>query len=107
MAEKIQPLLRLDPADGAVMATIDHIMCAGPAVDEEQRVGVAQVEHHHRVGHAGRRDVDPRFGDDCRRIARLRSEEHTSELQSLMRISYAVLCLKNKTQTHTTDAAPQ
>src|SRR3546814_10355610 len=36
-----------------------------------------------------------------------RSEEHTSELQSLMRISYAVLCLKNKkirpyhTKSHT------
>src|SRR3546814_1235297 len=31
-----------------------------------------------------------------------RSEEHTSELQSLMRISYAVLCLKKKTyKTHT------
>src|SRR3546814_5123819 len=29
----------------------------------------------------------------------LRSEEHTSELQSLMRISYAVFCLKTKTQT--------
>src|SRR3546814_7950259 len=28
----------------------------------------------------------------------VRSEEHTSELQSLMRISYAVLCLKKKTQ---------
>src|SRR3546814_1835261 len=28
-----------------------------------------------------------------------RSEEHTSELQSLMRISYAVLCLKKKIQT--------
>src|SRR3546814_3023769 len=28
-----------------------------------------------------------------------RSEEHTSELQSLMRISYAVCCLKKKTQT--------
>src|SRR3546814_7581813 len=27
----------------------------------------------------------------------MRSEEHTSELQSLMRISYAVLCLKKKT----------
>src|SRR3546814_9181524 len=27
-----------------------------------------------------------------------RSEEHTSELQSLMRISYAVFCLKKKTQ---------
>src|SRR3546814_1348476 len=30
----------------------------------------------------------------------LRSEEHTSELQSLMRISYAVFCLKKKTQHH-------
>src|SRR3546814_1077413 len=36
-----------------------------------------------------------------------RSEEHTSELQSLMRISYAVFCLKKKTKhkkhSHTTD----
>src|SRR3546814_2774863 len=30
-----------------------------------------------------------------------RSEEHTSELQSLMRNSYAVLCLKKNTKTHT------
>src|SRR3546814_5135606 len=30
-----------------------------------------------------------------------RSEEHTSELQSLMRISYAVFCLKKKNQTYT------
>src|SRR3546814_6398439 len=30
-----------------------------------------------------------------------RSEEHTSELQSLMRISYAVFCLKKKTIKHT------
>src|SRR3546814_4462760 len=30
-----------------------------------------------------------------------RSEEHTSALQSLMRISYAVFCLKNKTREHT------
>src|SRR3546814_8437213 len=34
-----------------------------------------------------------------RRLERtMRSEEHTSELQSLMRISYAVFCLKKKTQ---------
>src|SRR3546814_7147337 len=32
----------------------------------------------------------------------MRSEEHTSELQSLMRISYAVFCWKNKT-THKTE----
>src|SRR3546814_9198161 len=32
---------------------------------------------------------------------RVRSEEHTSELQSLMRISYAVFCLKKKKKTKT------
>src|SRR3546814_8776852 len=32
----------------------------------------------------------------------LRSEEHTSELQSLMRISYAVFCLQQNTTQHTT-----
>src|SRR3546814_9685672 len=35
--------------------------------------------------------------DAERHIPALRSEEHTSELQSLMRISYAVFCLKKKT----------
>src|SRR3546814_10435185 len=35
------------------------------------------------------------------RSAMNRSEEHTSELQSLMRISYAVFCLKKTTTTHT------
>src|SRR3546814_8480188 len=34
-------------------------------------------------------------------LRRLRSKEHTSELQSLMRISYAVFCLKKKNKTHT------
>src|SRR3546814_10078792 len=34
-----------------------------------------------------------------------RSEEHTSELQSLMRISYAVFCLKKKKYTHTPKSA--
>src|SRR3546814_7318745 len=34
------------------------------------------------------------------RLVAQRSEEHTSELQSLMRISYAVFCLKKKTKTH-------
>src|SRR3546814_3858254 len=39
-----------------------------------------------------------RFG----REFEVRSEEHTSELQSLMRISYAVFCLKNKTKLQAT-----
>src|SRR3546814_9777285 len=46
-----------------------------------------QVLHHRHV----RQGVDRHF--------LFRSEEHTSELQSLMRTSYAVLCLNNKTHT--------
>src|SRR3546814_3810142 len=42
------------------------------------------------------RDVHPPSAGD----ARERSEEHTSELQSLMRISYAVFCLKKKRTHH-------
>src|SRR3546814_8580926 len=37
-----------------------------------------------------------------RRVGLERSEEHTSELQSLMRISYAVFCLKKKQHTQET-----
>src|SRR3546814_8242134 len=45
---------------------------------------------------------DGEFHSFTRQAARLeRSEEHTSELQSLMRISYAVFCLKKK-HTHMT-----
>src|SRR3546814_3979271 len=40
----------------------------------------------------------PQFFD----LSTRRSEEHTSELQSLMRISYAVFCLKNKISKYTT-----
>src|SRR3546814_4545568 len=69
-------------------------------VDRDRRVDPERREH-------------PRRRDDqaaalYRRNSRLRvrtaerSEEHTSELQSLMRISYAVFCLKKKTLTNTT-----
>src|SRR3546814_9967227 len=51
------------------------------------------------------RDTEAEILESIRRLARgrttlvARSEEHTSELQSLMRISYAVFCLKKKKKT--------
>src|SRR3546814_7744220 len=45
-----------------------------------------------------RRDRSNRCGAGRTKRLHVRSEEHTSELQSLMRISYAVLCLQKKTQ---------
>src|SRR3546814_7566889 len=65
-------------------------LCASPANMNEKRLidgfhpGAAVYAAHRYC--ASRRGADP-----CR------SEEHTSELQSLMRISYAVFCLKKKT----------
>src|SRR3546814_3822807 len=46
-----------------------------------------------RSAPAGLLGLEPHLDD---RLVELRSEEHTSELQSLMRISYAVFCLKKK-----------
>src|SRR3546814_5845303 len=59
-----------------------------------QRPGEPSIEMHQRGSYLVRHLV--------RGFAiSLRSEEHTSELQSLMRISYAVFCLKKKKQQHT------
>src|SRR3546814_6063447 len=56
-----------------------------------------------RIARAGRRrEAVARHGRrQGRRRADSRSEEHTSELQSLMRISYAVFCLKKKNDNKT------
>src|SRR3546814_2399708 len=71
-------------------------------------LGLAELVDLHHPGHDGaaRRLPDERAreaaGEQKRAERReppvLRSEEHTSELQSLMRISYAVFCLKKKRQ---------
>src|SRR3546814_4946145 len=73
-------------------------------VDQDRSLGedALLVEGRHR--HCAGQDVEqaPGHGRSHRTaVAGLleRSEEHTSELQSLMRISYAVFCLKKKTTT--------
>src|SRR3546814_7899368 len=87
-----------------------------PAGDREQRHSEAgDHEQHHATGaeeaaamqreHAGADLLSPvavvvaLVRDRLQRPAVERSEEHTSELQSLMRISYAVFCLKKKKNT--------
>src|SRR3546814_2818991 len=50
------------------------------------------------LGHLRRLPEGEPLSEILRQFVRARSEEHTSELQSLMRISYAVFCLKKKKQ---------
>src|SRR3546814_7741374 len=78
-----------------LLAVHDVAVVAVLAGGGAQRKGIGAAG---RLGHAERLQAQGAGGDAGR------SEEHTSELQSLMRISYAVSCLKkNKTQpTHNT-----
>src|SRR3546814_1306245 len=62
-------------------------------IDADRDVGGRTTQPGHDLGHQGRGDIVG--GDQFER-----SEEHTSELQSLMRISYAVFCLKTKNKRH-------
>src|SRR3546814_2389896 len=52
-----------------------------------------------RSGQSDFESIECRWAKTRRQYMTPRSEEHTSELQSLMRISYAVFCLKKKTKT--------
>src|SRR3546814_8075189 len=89
-----QKIVKRWPADP------QHLGCAGnialsPGNGAADRLPVSHFPHGLQI-------------DDVSRIlilaikVEIRSEEHTSELQSLMRISYAVFCLKKKkTKKHT------
>src|SRR3546814_6185625 len=93
-----------------------HFICAAEYVDDK---GVLDRNSRRNLGSAGIVRVNPLSPTDLsvQRVRDVnygyqsvgglimtgvlaRSEEHTSELQSLMRISYAVFCLKKKTKTH-------
>src|SRR3546814_2959313 len=69
-----------------LLASFDPSICAVQAGKQAKRVGTV---------------IDNRTIARAARSVRRRSEEHTSELQSLMRISYAVFCLKKKKKTKT------
>src|SRR3546814_2002799 len=85
---------------GLAHADADHAAAAG----EQQPAGAGKVAVEPgadgvQPAGLGVEDAAAAGGQRCI----VRSEEHTSELQSLMRISYAVFCLKKKKHNATTD----
>src|SRR3546814_2390794 len=84
-------------ADGVRRAVPDNrpVVGARLAVDAEPRHPLCRRGRPARRG-AQRRPRGDRLSGDRSADRVARSEEHTSELQSLMRISYAVFCLKKK-----------
>src|SRR3546814_2112470 len=74
----------------------------GSQEGQYQARAVRQVDRQEVDVHVAAAQQHVGAADQCRTDDDRRSEEHTSELQSLMRISYAVFCLKKKTKnTHT------
>src|SRR3546814_2915564 len=86
----------------------ERVVAGGGGLDLRQAPAAGLVEAHEvgvrrqHPGHGGAeavqagaaRDVGVRHGDVARDRTAHRSEEHTSELQSLMRTSYAAFCFK-------------
>src|SRR3546814_4504519 len=79
------PYTTLFRSDLFVTSDIDPQQLVEPDEMIHVHMGNEDVSYTQQVSRAERRE---------------RSEEHTSELQSLMRISYAVFCLKKKTNEH-------
>src|SRR3546814_5467622 len=83
--------------DGTRVAVMINV--AAPSdldeLDPESCDGIGLVRTEFLVANGALRDEERQFA----LYRDLRSDEHTSELQSLMRISYAVFCLKNNTNT--------
>src|SRR3546814_3259151 len=104
-AQGEDPLLLVLPSDHVVRdapAFREAVRAAAPVAEQGALVTFGIVPESAETGFGY---IQSEAGDGVRRVLRFvekpdaRSEEHTSELQSLMRISYAVLCLtQNNTQ---------
>src|SRR3546814_6440995 len=90
-----------------------HRLEATYRLDQHLQLAVVGLEHVVQIFHLPVLGFRRQFAfafqlSDCCAVAgclvgiEFRSEEHTSELQSLMRISYAVFCLKKKKTTNST-----
>src|SRR3546814_2934210 len=90
----VDPFAQSHPLSGQRVATLTHTLQSSPAWDAPTDPALEEAFERVKAKLEG-------YVDDPRQtlIASPRSEEHTSELQSLMRNSYAVFCLKKKTKT--------
>src|SRR3546814_7666212 len=101
---------RFDDAERVVDA-LQALVCADPQKGDRNVSVLAEMRAMISL-HRGRSGEQEAYGNIPQQLATFmaavtyaadgrnpwRSEEHTSELQSLMRISYAVFCLKKKTK---------
>src|SRR3546814_1309810 len=114
IAETVKPNTPHDPlpkgSEELALGRLDHFRNAdGKSPTADIRVEMQKTMQRHAAVFRN----DELLGEGVTEIAKVyqrmqdRSEEHTSELQSLMRISYAVFCLKKKNTNITTHTLQQ
>src|SRR3546814_8872643 len=88
---------------GLLHRSLGHRCCAFPLPRNGSCAPPRRSGHRrHRSSSRPRREVCQAVAaPPLQLLGKLRSEEHTSELQSLMRLSYAVFCLENKQKINT------
>src|SRR3546814_6515796 len=101
------PMRELTKLDAGPCRLFVKLENQNPAGSIKDRIGLAMIEAAEKDGRLrpGGTIVETTAGNTGLGLALVaaqkgRSEEHTSELQSLMRISYAVFCLQKKKQQH-------
>src|SRR3546814_3947893 len=89
----VSPVQNVDDAEGATgeVIVVTARKREEAALDVPMSISVLSGDRLEKLGVRNLRDVGSLFPG-----VSFRSEEHTSELQSLMRISYAVFCLKKQ-----------
>src|SRR3546814_1515100 len=105
----MHPLIPFEPKGGAQKAGSRILITAGeldPVAPVEMTQALADYFKHRGdevilEWHPGGHEIRQNEIGAAKRFLSSRSEEHTSELQSLMRISYAVFCLKKKRNNNT------
>src|SRR3546814_1073730 len=102
---EVRPVRRIDTAGMRKKAKVEDKLEKLSVADARRAVDFAEVVVLLLDGTRGLEVQDLKIADNVLQEGRaliiaIRSEEHTSELQSLMRISYAVFCLKKKNKEY-------
>src|SRR3546814_7062515 len=100
MGERLQRKLQRVACDELLNGEIFYSLAEAKVLIEAWRRHYNTIRPHSSLGYRppAPETASPPLPPSGSASLHLRSEEHTSELQSLMRISYAVFCLKKKKQ---------
>src|SRR3546814_6041912 len=95
-----EPFSSIDMPYGAQILWPDHCVQGSKGAAFHPSIAAGALQRAHLILRKGYNPAIDSYSAFFKNDRKTRSEEHTSELQSLMRTSYAVFCLQKKTKLH-------